>query len=141
MKVFLDIDIGDAAKYQQESAAYQRAVDFMQQCGSQYGLSGNLADLDEEGLQMLREGYSNDPNWNSKGGQRCCRYSCCQCCCCRYHPQQLALVLTPTMQMHHMHCFEFLCHARLVGAAVLSPTSITVQPLGISCWHSNNKTS
>ncbi|WIA20264.1 hypothetical protein OEZ85_006099 [Tetradesmus obliquus] len=67
MKVFLDIDIGDAAKYQQESAAYQRAVDFMQQCGSQYGLSGNLADLDEEGLQMLREGYSNDPNWNSKG--------------------------------------------------------------------------
>jgi hypothetical protein len=76
MKVFLDIDIGDAAKYEQESAAYQRAVDFMQQCGSQYGLSGSLADLDDEGLQMLREGYSSDPNWSSKGG-----LSCCRCCC------------------------------------------------------------
>ncbi|WIA44586.1 hypothetical protein OEZ86_007309 [Tetradesmus obliquus] len=81
MKVFLDIDIGDAAKYQQESAAYQRAVDFMQQCGSQYGLSGNLADLDEEGLQMLREGYSNDPNWKSKDWrvQLCCLPPALQC--------------------------------------------------------------
>jgi hypothetical protein len=90
MKVFLDIDIGDAAKYEQESAAYQRALDFMQQCGSQYGLSGSLADLDDEGVQMLREAYSSDPNWSSKGGLSYCRF-CCRastaaaavCCCCR----------------------------------------------------------
>jgi hypothetical protein len=80
MKVFLDIDIGDAAKNQQESAAYQRAVDFMQQCGSQYGLSGSLADLDDERLQMLQDGYNSDPNWSSKGGLRFC-YCLCHCCC------------------------------------------------------------
>jgi hypothetical protein len=96
MKVFLDIDIGGAAKYEQESAAYHRAVDFMQQCGSQYGLSGSLADLDEEGLQMLREGYSSDPNWSSKGGLRHCCY--CQCCyyCCL---------------LHFMHIHDLMLHA------------------------------
>jgi hypothetical protein len=84
MKVFLDIDIGDAAKYEQESAAYHRAVDFMQQCGSQYGLSGSLADLDDEGLQMLREGYSSDPSWSSKGGLLASvQHWLHQWCCCR----------------------------------------------------------
>lgn len=70
MKVFLDIDIGDAAKYEQQLAAYNRAVAFLQQCGSQYGLSSKLADLDDEGLQMLRDAYDSDPNWSSKGGLR-----------------------------------------------------------------------
>lgn len=79
MRVYLDINIGDAAKYEQELAAYNRATSFLQQCGPQYGLSANIADLDNEGKQMLREAYANDPNWSSKGDCECCvltRVSC-----------------------------------------------------------------
>lgn len=67
MRVYLDIDVGDAAKYEQELAEYNRATAFLQQCGQQYGLPADIAELDDEGKQMLQEAYANDPNWSSKG--------------------------------------------------------------------------
>eukprot|EP00878_Enallax_costatus_P012925 GHUV01013497.1.p1 GENE.GHUV01013497.1~~GHUV01013497.1.p1 ORF type:complete len:202 (+),score=57.68 GHUV01013497.1:148-753(+) len=67
MRVFLDIDIGNAAEYELKLAAYNRATAFLQQCGPQYGLSTNIAELDDEERQMLREAYASDPNWCSKG--------------------------------------------------------------------------
>lgn len=67
LQVFLDIDIGDAARYEQELAAYQRAAAFLQEAGSQYGLPRSLAELDEEGQQLMQESYSADPNWSSQG--------------------------------------------------------------------------
>lgn len=67
VKVFLDIDIGDAARYAEELAAYQRAQAFLQECGSQYGLPSSLAELDEEAQQLMQESYDSDPNWSSKG--------------------------------------------------------------------------
>lgn len=68
MRAYLDIDIGDAAKYELELAAYNRATAFLQQCGAQYGLSAIIQGLDNEEKQMLREAYANDPNWSGKGG-------------------------------------------------------------------------
>lgn len=67
VKVFLDIDIGDAARYAEESAAYQRAQAFLKECGSQYGLPSSMADLDEESKQLMQQSYDIDPNWSSKG--------------------------------------------------------------------------
>lgn len=67
VKVFLDIDIGDAARYAEELAAYQRAQAFLQECGSQYGLPNSLADMDDEAKQLMQEPYDSDPNWSSKG--------------------------------------------------------------------------
>lgn len=68
LKVFLDINIGDEARYTQELAAYQRGVAFLSECGSQYGLTQDSpADLDEEAQQLLIESYDSDPNWSSKG--------------------------------------------------------------------------
>eukprot|EP00775_Hariotina_reticulata_P006818 gene6818-7034_t len=67
MKVFLDIDIGDAAKYERDLAAYNRALEFLHTCGSQYGLPSSLTEFDAEGLQLLQESYASDPNWSSKG--------------------------------------------------------------------------
>jgi hypothetical protein len=67
MKVFLDIDIGDAARYEKNLAAYNRALEFLHMCGNQYGLPSTMAGLDAEALQLLQESYSSDPNWSSKG--------------------------------------------------------------------------
>lgn len=67
VKVFLDIDIGDAACYAEELAAYERGRAFLKECGSQYGLPSTLADLDEESKQLMHESYDSDPNWSSKG--------------------------------------------------------------------------
>lgn len=67
MKAYLDIDIGDAARYATELAAWQRAADFCAAVGSQYGLSSNVEELDEDGVAMLKEAYASDPNWASKG--------------------------------------------------------------------------
>lgn len=66
-KVFLDIDIGDAARYAEELGAYERGQAFLKECGSQYGLPSTLADLDEESKQLMQESYDSDPNWSSKG--------------------------------------------------------------------------
>jgi hypothetical protein len=67
VKVFLDIDTGDAARYAEELAAFQRAQAFLQECGNQYGLPSSLAELDDEAQQLLQESYDSDPNWSSKG--------------------------------------------------------------------------
>lgn len=67
VQVFLDIDIGDAVRYAEDLAAYQRGQAFLKECGSQYGLPGSLADLDEEGQTLLQESYASDPNWSSQG--------------------------------------------------------------------------
>jgi hypothetical protein len=67
VKVFFDIDIGDAARYAQEQAAYERGQAFLKECGCQYGLPSTLADLDEESKQLMQESYDSDPNWSSKG--------------------------------------------------------------------------
>ncbi len=95
MKAYLDIDIGDAARYATELAAWQRAADFCAAVGSQvrdrnkghqslfklyvfnlycivaaalqYGLSSNVEELDDDGVAMLKEAYASDPNWASKG--------------------------------------------------------------------------
>jgi hypothetical protein len=69
VKVFLDINIGDATRYAEELAAYQRAAAFLNECGSQYGLPSSLSDLDEEAQQLMQESYDSDPNWSSKGVQ------------------------------------------------------------------------
>jgi hypothetical protein len=68
VKVFLDIDIGDAARHAEEVAAFQRAQAFLHECGSQYGLPSSVADLDDEAQQLMQESYDSDPNWSSKGG-------------------------------------------------------------------------
>lgn len=75
VRVFLDIDIGDAAAHADAAAAHGRAQDFLAAVGPQYGLPGELQQLDEEGRAMLAEAYAADPSWSSKGacrGGRCC---------------------------------------------------------------------
>lgn len=67
VRVYLDVDIGDAARYAEELAAFQRATAFLAECGSQYGLPSSLADMDDEAQQLLQESYAADPNWSSKG--------------------------------------------------------------------------
>ncbi|KAG2493782.1 hypothetical protein HYH03_008002 [Edaphochlamys debaryana] len=67
MKAFLDIDIGDSARYATEFAAYQRAADWLAAVGAQYGLSGKVEDLDEDSASTLREAYAADPTWAAKG--------------------------------------------------------------------------
>ncbi|KXZ44583.1 hypothetical protein GPECTOR_65g201 [Gonium pectorale] len=67
MKAFLDIDIGDSAKYSAEYACYQRACDWLNAVGQQYGLSGPAEELDEDSAGTLREAYASDPAWAGKG--------------------------------------------------------------------------
>ncbi|KAI8469230.1 MAG: cyclophilin [Monoraphidium minutum] len=68
MKIFLDIDIGDAAAFAEASAAHERAQQFLAAVGApQLGLSSSLGDLDEEGAAMLLEAYAADKAWSAKG--------------------------------------------------------------------------
>lgn len=95
LKVFLDIDIGDAAQYADDLAAFQRGQAFLQECGSQYGLSASsVSDLvDEEAQQLLQESYASDPNWSSKGVCVCGTKagSTWWCVCCRPLQANLSL--------------------------------------------------
>ncbi|GFR48516.1 hypothetical protein Agub_g10410, partial [Astrephomene gubernaculifera] len=67
MKVYIDIDIGDAARYATDFAAYQRASDWLSAVGAQYGLSGKVEELDEDAASTLLEAYASDPTWANKG--------------------------------------------------------------------------
>eukprot|EP00798_Chlamydomonas_sp_ICE-L_P019383 gene19383-26032_t len=66
-KVFLDIEIGDAEKYQSAKDAYERAEAWLTKCGNQFGLPKCMDELDSEQKQMLQEGYEGDPSWSSQG--------------------------------------------------------------------------
>ncbi|KAF8055596.1 peptidyl-prolyl cis-trans isomerase [Scenedesmus sp. PABB004] len=70
MRVFLDIDIGDAAAHGREAAAHARAVAFLAACGPQLGLPAALGELDEEAQGLLREAYAADPKWSAQGPLR-----------------------------------------------------------------------
>lgn len=71
MRVFLDIDIGDAAAHAEATAAHARAAEFLAAVGApQYGLPGSLADLDEEQRATLLEAYAADKAWAAKGAAR-----------------------------------------------------------------------
>lgn len=106
VKVFLDIDIGDAARYAEELAAYQRAAAFLQECGSQYGLPSSLSDMDDEAQQLMQESYDSDPNWSSKGQQL-------------WQQQLVHVPYPPAHHMDHLHLNW------LVGCSEETPAFIT----------------
>jgi len=66
-RVFLDIDIGDAAAYVSASAAYGRATAFLAEVGAQFGLSGRVNALSDEQKEILSDAYAADPSWSAKG--------------------------------------------------------------------------
>jgi hypothetical protein len=68
VNIYLDINIGDAAKHETAAAAYSRATAYLTACGSQLGLEAAAPeDLSDEGAALLQEAYAADPAWNTRG--------------------------------------------------------------------------
>lgn len=68
MRVFLDIDIGDAAAHADAAAAHARAAAFLAAVGSpQLGLPPRMSDLDEDGAALLLDAYAADKGWSAQG--------------------------------------------------------------------------
>ncbi|KAG1678895.1 hypothetical protein FOA52_003563 [Chlamydomonas sp. UWO 241] len=68
MRVFLDIDIGDAEAWRAATQRHERAQAFLEACGAQYGIMGDRVEaLDDEAAAMLLEAYAADKGWSAKG--------------------------------------------------------------------------
>mmetsp|Transcript_4909 Transcript_4909/g.10541 ORF Transcript_4909/g.10541 Transcript_4909/m.10541 type:complete len:240 (-) Transcript_4909:762-1481(-) len=68
VRVYLDIDIGDAAKYASNTDQFNRGESYYQSVRSQYGWTASTVDaLDDEQKQLLIESYNADKTWSSKG--------------------------------------------------------------------------
>ncbi|KAK2078089.1 hypothetical protein QBZ16_003957 [Prototheca wickerhamii] len=70
VRCWLDIDIGDEQAHAIEAAAFERTQRCFEEIKAQYGWSGTMTDLDEEGQEMLLTAYSSDPKWSSQGPGR-----------------------------------------------------------------------
>ncbi|GBF90618.1 hypothetical protein Rsub_03190 [Raphidocelis subcapitata] len=70
-RVFLDIDIGDAAAHAEQTAAHERAAAYLAAVGApQLGLPDSLAALDDDGAALLLDSYEADKAWSAKGPAR-----------------------------------------------------------------------
>eukprot|EP01139_Manchomonas_bermudensis_P014930 Amastigsp_a509198_26.p1 type:complete len:243 gc:universal Amastigsp_a509198_26:937-209(-) len=69
-RCFLDVDIGDGAEFDAQSAAYARGQAYMAEAGRNYGLGTTLEDLDDAGRESIAEMYAADPSWAQRGPVR-----------------------------------------------------------------------
>eukprot|EP01136_Pigoraptor_vietnamica_P030661 Opistho-1_new@8624 len=68
VRVFLDVDIGDAAPHAVAQAAVERAEAFLREAASSYGIQArSVADLSQDEVALVREYYASDPSWSRKG--------------------------------------------------------------------------
>ena len=65
-RVFLDIDIGDAAQHARDMQAYTLAQQFLAQKGSQFGWPTSVEEMDKESKEMVYETFASDPTWSTK---------------------------------------------------------------------------
>lgn len=67
MSCFIQIDIGDRDKFSMQQSAYEHSKNFYSQIGQKsLGLSGSLAGLDTEYLDLLKAAYEANPAWSVK---------------------------------------------------------------------------
>lgn len=76
MSCFLQIDIGDRDKFSLQQLAHETSKRFYLQIGqASLGLSGSLAELDTEYVDLLKAAYEANPAWSVKVCHlRPCRY-------------------------------------------------------------------
>jgi cyclophilin family peptidyl-prolyl cis-trans isomerase len=72
MRCYLDLSVGEPDQYESEKAAYDLAVQYLQQCGSMLGLDPELgvSGLNDESKALLQEAFEADPTWKQKGSVR-----------------------------------------------------------------------
>eukprot|EP01119_Soliformovum_irregulare_P022423 TRINITY_DN7665_c0_g1_i2.p1 TRINITY_DN7665_c0_g1~~TRINITY_DN7665_c0_g1_i2.p1 ORF type:complete len:240 (+),score=60.54 TRINITY_DN7665_c0_g1_i2:97-816(+) len=67
MKCFLEIEIGHPQEWRSTQDQYERAKEFLQKEGSNYGFPETLEELSDEQKELFDEMYNSNPSWKAKG--------------------------------------------------------------------------
>eukprot|EP00299_Pterocystis_sp_00344_P004991 c1629_g1_i1.p1 GENE.c1629_g1_i1~~c1629_g1_i1.p1 ORF type:complete len:250 (+),score=56.62 c1629_g1_i1:36-752(+) len=70
MLVWLDINLGDQAAYEEEVKSFNRAREFLKEVGPSRGFEDSLEALDGDTIEILQEMYQSDPKWLARGPMR-----------------------------------------------------------------------
>lgn len=68
-RVFLQVDIGDPVSFDRWQTAFEISQEFYRTLGQKsLGLSGPLAELETEYVDLLKAAYEANPAWSEKVG-------------------------------------------------------------------------